>query len=205
MTWWRVGNYHVSCAKTLFQMLPKNICSRVPSNYRPIANIRLFSKVFAYMILRRVKAQLESTSDSIKLWTEYGGQDCGVPYRNNIFQIIWFGLFKTSTGIRKDKCLQIMFADDRSRYVAMCCRVVFWIPVVCNILEMAKTCWRVAVEDLDLDLRYGGRSLFRFHACIRHTNLWNLLPSHRHRHRVGKICGKLKIWWQWVYNWMWIK
>ena len=47
--------------KTLFKMLRKNLRSRVPSDYRPIASIRLFYKVFAYMILGRVEAQLEST------------------------------------------------------------------------------------------------------------------------------------------------
>ena len=45
--------------KTLFKMLPKNLRSRVPSDYRPIASIRLFYKVFAYMILGRVEAQLD--------------------------------------------------------------------------------------------------------------------------------------------------
>ena len=42
-------------------MLPKNSRSKVPSDYRPIANIRLFYKLFAYMILGRTQAQLEST------------------------------------------------------------------------------------------------------------------------------------------------
>ena len=32
----------------------------------------------------------------------------------------------------------------------------------CSVLEMAKTCWRVAVEDLGLDLRYGGPALLDF-------------------------------------------
>ena len=47
--------------KTLFKMLPKNSRSKLPSDYRPIANIRLFYKLFAYMILGRIEAQLEST------------------------------------------------------------------------------------------------------------------------------------------------
>ena len=47
--------------KTLFKMLPKNSRSKLPSDYRPIANIRLFYKFFAYMILGRIEAQLEST------------------------------------------------------------------------------------------------------------------------------------------------
>ena len=47
--------------KTLFKMLPKNLRSRVPSDYRPIASIRLFYKVFAYMILGRIETKLEST------------------------------------------------------------------------------------------------------------------------------------------------
>ena len=47
--------------KTLFKMLPKNSRAKVPPDFRPIANIRLFYKLFAYMILGRTKAQLEST------------------------------------------------------------------------------------------------------------------------------------------------
>ena len=47
--------------KTPFKMLPKNSRAKVPSDFRPIANIRLFYKLFAYMILGRPKAQLEST------------------------------------------------------------------------------------------------------------------------------------------------
>ena len=41
-------------------MLPKTICAKVPSEYRPIATIRLFYKLFAYMILGRVETQLET-------------------------------------------------------------------------------------------------------------------------------------------------
>ena len=47
--------------KTLFKMLPKNSRAKVPSDYRPIANIRLFYKLFVYMILGRTEAQVEST------------------------------------------------------------------------------------------------------------------------------------------------
>ena len=45
--------------KTLFKMLPKNSRSKVPSDYRPIAHIRLFCELFAYN--RQTDAQLEST------------------------------------------------------------------------------------------------------------------------------------------------
>ena len=46
--------------KTSFKMLPKTIRAKVPSEYRPIATIRLFYKLFAYMILGRVETQLET-------------------------------------------------------------------------------------------------------------------------------------------------
>ena len=46
--------------KTSFKMLPKTIRAKVPSEYRPIATIRLFHKLFAYMILGRVETQLET-------------------------------------------------------------------------------------------------------------------------------------------------
>ena len=41
-------------------MLPKTIRAKVPSEYRPIATIRLFYNLFAYMILGRVETQLET-------------------------------------------------------------------------------------------------------------------------------------------------
>ena len=41
-------------------MLPKTVRAKVPSEYRPIATIRLFYKLFTYMILGRVETQLET-------------------------------------------------------------------------------------------------------------------------------------------------
>ena len=48
-----------SWRKTLFQMLPKNHRAHVPADFRPIANLRLLYKVFAYLVLGRVEATLE--------------------------------------------------------------------------------------------------------------------------------------------------
>ena len=53
----RTGQVPTDWRKTSFKMLPK---TRFPSEYRPIATIRLFCKLFAYMILGRVEAQLET-------------------------------------------------------------------------------------------------------------------------------------------------
>ena len=50
---------HVLGAKTLFQMLPKTKQSKVTTDFRPIANIRLMYKIFAYLILGRIEAPLE--------------------------------------------------------------------------------------------------------------------------------------------------
>ena len=46
------------------------------------------------------------------------------------------------------------------------------------VLEMAMACWRASVEELGLDLRYGGPALldFRFADDI---DFWNQLPCHR--------------------------
>ena len=46
--------------KTLFTMLPKMTRAKLVTDFRPIANIRLFYKVIAYMILARVERSLES-------------------------------------------------------------------------------------------------------------------------------------------------
>ena len=48
-----------SWRKTLFQMLPKSHRARVPGDFRPIANLRLLYKVFAYLVLGRIEATLE--------------------------------------------------------------------------------------------------------------------------------------------------
>ena len=60
------GQVPTDWRKTSFKMLPKTMRVKVPSEYRPIATIRLFYKLFAYMILGRVdfffrvEAQLET-------------------------------------------------------------------------------------------------------------------------------------------------
>lgn len=56
----RTGQVPTDWRKTSFKMLPKTMRAKVPSEYRPIATIRLFYKLFAYMILGRVEAQLET-------------------------------------------------------------------------------------------------------------------------------------------------
>ena len=55
---------------------------------------------------------------------------------------------------------------------------------------MAKTCWRVAVEDLDLDLRYGGRSLLDFmfaYDILIYGTSYHLIGigTHKHSHPMA--------------------
>jgi len=59
------GSAPAGWKKTLFTMLPKKTRAKLVTDFRPIANIRLFYKVFAYMILAQVgqsyeKFQLEA-------------------------------------------------------------------------------------------------------------------------------------------------
>ena len=54
------GNAPAGWKKTLFTMLPKKTRAKLVKDFRPIANIRLFYKVFAYMVLARVEQSLES-------------------------------------------------------------------------------------------------------------------------------------------------
>ena len=56
----RSGRVPTDSRKTSFKMLPETMRAKVPSEYRPIATIRLFYKLFAYMILGRVETQLET-------------------------------------------------------------------------------------------------------------------------------------------------
>ena len=51
----QVGRKHYSLT-----MLPKKTRAKLVTDFRPIANIRLFYKVFAYMVLARVEQSLES-------------------------------------------------------------------------------------------------------------------------------------------------
>ena len=53
------GEVPESWTPTKFMMLPKSRHARVPADYRPIANVRLFYKIFAYMMLARVEPALE--------------------------------------------------------------------------------------------------------------------------------------------------
>ena len=55
----RNGEIPRAWRKTLFQMLPKTKQSKVTTDFRPIANIRLMYKIFAYLILGRIEAPLE--------------------------------------------------------------------------------------------------------------------------------------------------
>ena len=54
------GNFPSCWSKTLFQMLAKKARAQQPSDFRPIANIRLLYKTFAFMILARIEASLET-------------------------------------------------------------------------------------------------------------------------------------------------
>ena len=55
----RTGQIPASWKLTLFTMLPKKVHSIQTSDFRPVANIRLFYKVFAYMVLNRIENVLE--------------------------------------------------------------------------------------------------------------------------------------------------
>ena len=55
----RTGQIPAFWKLTLFPMLPKKLHSIQTSDFRPIANIRLFYKVFAYMLLARIENILE--------------------------------------------------------------------------------------------------------------------------------------------------
>jgi len=55
----RHGEIPCAWRKTLFQMLPKTKQSKVTTDFRPIANIRLMYIFFAYLILGRIEAPLE--------------------------------------------------------------------------------------------------------------------------------------------------
>ena len=55
----RTGQIPASWKLTLFTMLPKKVHSIQTSDFRPIANIRLFCKVFAYIFLNRIENFLE--------------------------------------------------------------------------------------------------------------------------------------------------
>jgi len=54
------GEVPAAWRKTLFKMLPKTLKPRTTTDFRPIANIRLFYKIFAYMILGRIEGTLET-------------------------------------------------------------------------------------------------------------------------------------------------
>ena len=54
------GDVPSTWRKTLFRMLAKHAKAKLVSDYRPIANVRLLYKVFAYMILHRIEPILES-------------------------------------------------------------------------------------------------------------------------------------------------
>ena len=55
------GEVPAAWRKTLFKMLPKTLKPRTTTDFRPIANIRLFYKIFAYMILGRIEDTLETS------------------------------------------------------------------------------------------------------------------------------------------------
>ena len=55
------GEVPAAWRKTLFKMLPKTLKPRTTTDFRPIASIRLFYKIFAYMILGRIEDTLETS------------------------------------------------------------------------------------------------------------------------------------------------
>ena len=55
------GNVPSSWHRTLFKMLPKTRAAKSVSDVRPIANVRLLYKLFAYLMLGRMEDALEAT------------------------------------------------------------------------------------------------------------------------------------------------
>ena len=55
------GNVPTSWQTTFFKMLPKTKAAKSVSDFRPIANIRLLYKVFAYLMLGRMEDALEAS------------------------------------------------------------------------------------------------------------------------------------------------
>ena len=54
------GSAPAEWKNTSFTMLPKKLPPKLVTDFRPIANIQLFYKMFAYMVLARVEQSLES-------------------------------------------------------------------------------------------------------------------------------------------------
>ena len=57
----RSGNVPSSWQRTFFKMLPKTKAAKSVSDFRPIANVRLLYKLFAYLMLGRMEDALEAS------------------------------------------------------------------------------------------------------------------------------------------------
>ena len=55
------GNVPSSWQRTFFKMLPKTKAAKSVSDFRPIANVRLLYKLFAYLMLGRMEDALEAS------------------------------------------------------------------------------------------------------------------------------------------------
>ena len=55
-----IGDSRVSWLKTLFTMLPKDLRAEPTTDFRPIANLRLLYKTFAYLLLGRLEHVLDA-------------------------------------------------------------------------------------------------------------------------------------------------
>ena len=55
------GNVPCAWNKTMFIMLAKSKNAKLPSDFRPIASVRILYKVFTYMVLARVEPVLEAS------------------------------------------------------------------------------------------------------------------------------------------------
>ena len=63
-SWWEVltsGNVPSSWQRTFFKMLPKTKAAKSVSDFRPIANVCLLYKLFAYLMLGRMEDALEAS------------------------------------------------------------------------------------------------------------------------------------------------
>ena len=66
------GAFPSSWRKTLFQMLPNTHRARVPADFRPIANLGLLYKVFAYLVLGRMFFGIEVTVEQHQPEEQHG-------------------------------------------------------------------------------------------------------------------------------------
>ena len=185
----------VSWSKALFTMSPKKVRAKQTSDFRPIANVRLLYKTFAYLLLGRLEDVLDAKPPA-----KQHGFRAGRPLEEHLLSanILWTNLFEQGIPQHLIRVLQRVCYGQHGEIVGDFGQndqfpitggvrqgCVLGPRLFSAVLELAMRKWRHAVGQAGIDLMDGGPHLID----LRFAD--DILFFARSRHELGQLMDSL--------------